>query len=246
MSLLDIEKERSMSNNIRLLVNGCSFSRGPNSWPYYLDRVDLTNLSCAGAGNTYIHETTMSELAQRSYDFVAVMWTGISRVDIKVEDIDRFKNSKYTSWYQSQQNDWPEKTVVPVNDQDFVEKDWVFGCGHINREPALLETRLFESVYKHQSLNQFAKSLLIKIISLQNFLKQLEIPYLFMYYQDYQHELEKHKDLFALIDQNHVYNVNNISHITKSNQWYDTDGEHPGPLAHEFWASLINPFINKY
>ena len=70
-----------------LLVNGCSFSRGPNSWPYFLSNVNLVNLAQAGAGNTYIHETTIAELSQRKYDLVIVMWTGIPRIDFKVNDI---------------------------------------------------------------------------------------------------------------------------------------------------------------
>lgn len=228
---------------MNILVNGCSFSRGPTAWPYHLKDTNIVNLACAGAGIDYIFNTTIAELSQRSYDFVAVMWTSPARIDLKVESIKEFNNSPYTSAYQSLQNDWETKVIVPVNDQDYVEKDWVFGCGHLNKDPALLKTKVFESQYMHQSPDQFTHLTLIKMIALQNTLKQINVPYLFMYYQDYSAELEKHKSLYQQLDQRCIYNKHNIYTITKQNCWYDPDGIHPGLLAHQHWANLIAPFI---
>jgi hypothetical protein len=235
-----------MTNKLNLLVNGCSFSRGPTAWPYHLLNVNVTNLACAGAGNDYIHDTTIAELANRPYDFVAVMWSGISRVDLQVEDIKQFTQSKYTSQYQSTCNDWHDKIIEPVNDQDYVEKDWVFGCGHINGESALLNTRVFDSIYRYQSNIQFARSLLIKMISLQGVLKQLQIPYLFMYYQDYELILKQFLNLYNMLDQRQIFNNNNISNIAKENNWYEDDQHHPNKIAHAEWAKIITPLFNKY
>ena len=228
-----------------LLVNGCSFSRGPGSWPYYLKYQNIVNLAQAGAGNTYIHETTMGELAQRSYDFVIVMWTGIHRVDLKVSNIEDFAESKYTSQYQHQQNDWLEKVVHPINDQDYVEKNWVFGCGHINNELALRRSKIFDGVYKHVGQLQFVDGLLIKMISLQNTLKQMQIPYLFTFYEDYDNDLKANKSLYSMLDQNQIYNKENIIRITKTNQWFDQDGIHPGVVAHCTWAQLVQTKIEE-
>ena len=50
---------------MRLLVNGCSFSRGSTAWPNHITKLaaaNLINLAQAGAGNTYIAQTTQSEL----------------------------------------------------------------------------------------------------------------------------------------------------------------------------------------
>jgi hypothetical protein len=235
-----------MTNKLNLLVNGCSFSRGPTSWPYHLQNVNVTNLACAGAGNSYIHDTTITELASRSYDFVAVMWTGIARVDLQVEDIKQFGQSKYTSQYQSTQNDWANKIMEPVNDQDYVEKNWVFGCGHINGESALLSTRVFDSIYRYQSDIQFARGLLVKMISLQSVLKQLDIPYLFMYYQDYEPVLKQFLNLYNMLDQRQIFNSNNINNIAKENNWYEDDQSHPNKIAHAEWAKLITLLVNKY
>ena len=77
----------------KILVNGCSFSRGENSWPYQLQDLmnfDLVNLAQAACGNTYILESTISELSHRHYDFIIIMWSGVDRVDQRVDDIELF------------------------------------------------------------------------------------------------------------------------------------------------------------
>lgn len=234
---------RVLGKTMNLLVNGCSFSRGPTSWPYYINKANIVNLACAGAGVDYIFNTTIAELSQRRYDFVAIMWTAATRIDLKVNDLADFNSSPYTSAYQSTRNDWAEKVIFPINDQDYVEKDWVFGCGHINNDPTLEKTKAFERQYFYQDAAQFTYLLLIKMIALQNTLKQLNIPYLFMYYQDYSQELQEHTELYQQLDQNCIYNEQNIYTITKENNWYEQDGIHPGPRAHQQWAGLIAPLI---
>ena len=229
---------------MNILVNGCSFSRGPTSWPYHLN-ADIVNLACSGAGNDYIFNSTISELSQRQYNFVAIMWTQPSRIDVKVNDIQKFANSPYTSAYQANRNDWAEKVIEPINDQDFVEKDWVYGCGFLNRDTALLKTKLFDRHYFYQDDSQFNYLTLIKIIAMQNTLKQMNTPYLFMYFRDYEIELAKIPHLYQQLDQSHIYNKQNIYTITKENNWYDADGLHPGLQAHQRWAELITPLITK-
>ena len=220
-----------------MLINGCSFSRGPDSWPYHLG-CNIVNLAQAGAGNTYIHESTVTELSKRKYDAVTIMWTSPQRLDLRVDDISVFSESKYTSFYQKLQNDWPEKVVCPVNDQDYVDPNWVFGCGHINGEKALKNLRAFDSIYKFQSQDQFNQAFLIKLISTQNTLKQLNIPHLCTFYHPYFDGLKDY-DLFKLVDMSSIYNDKNILDIMKLNNWYDVDGIHPGKQAHQAWANII-------
>jgi hypothetical protein len=229
----------------RLLVNGCSFSRGPGSWPYFLSGYDVVNLAQAGAGNIYIHETTIAELTKRSYDFVVVMWSGLHRIDLKVADISLFSESTCTSQYQHQQNDWPEKIIIPVNDQDYVEKDWVFGCGGINKDSVIRKSKIFEQIHKYVDESQFVYGCLIKMISLQNVLKQMKIPYLFTFYQDYEETLKMYPSLYNALDHIRIYNQENIYNITKKNNWFADDNIHPGIPAHQAWASLIQPKIDE-
>ena len=228
---------------MNLLVNGCSFSRGPTAWPYHLTNVNLVNLACSGAGNDYIFNSTIAELSQRSYDFVAIMWSQPSRIDVKVNDISQFSETPYTSAYQATRNDWAEKVIDPVNDQDYVEKDWVYGCGFLNSDSTLIKTKLFDQHYFYQDDQQFNYLTLIKMITMQNTLKQMGIPYLFTYFRDYAGNLARIPHLYNMLDQSRIYNDENIYTITKNNNWFDEDGSHPGSQAHQHWANLITPLI---
>lgn len=231
---------------MKLLVNGCSFSRGPTAWANHLARwldADLINLAQAGAGNTYIAQTTQAELAKREYDLVVVMWSGIERIDIQVDRIQDFNQTKYTSYYQSSQNDWPQKIVVPINDQDYVEKDWVFGIAHINRDDFLVRHGLFEKQYQCQNHKQHIQRSLFLIISLQSYLKIRKIPYVFAFYQNYVDQLETCDYLYQQLDFKHIYNSTNLADISIELDSFDSDQIHPGPMAHETWASNLYRWI---
>lgn len=230
-----------------MLVNGCSFSRGPKSWPYYLAEylnVDLVNLAQSGAGNTYIQESTVDELSQRAYDYVVIMWTGLSRLDYRVSEISKFSQSSYTSKYQKTRNDWAEKNIVPVNDQDYVADNWVFGCGHINSETPVVESGLFDGVYKHLDYSQLVYHSLQKIIALQSFLKSTNNNYLFTFYQDYINDFQMHPTLYRLLDQQKMYIADNLYSIAKKHNDYADDNLHPGIKSHESWAKLIKNAIS--
>lgn len=236
-------------DKLRALINGCSFSRGPISWPYFLTTVDqttLTNLACAGAGNTYIHETTVKALADFAwYDLVLIMWTGVHRVDFKVDDLETFKSTRYSSWYQSQQNNWAEKITEPFDDQTLVEKDWIFGCGHYNGELHLRNTAAFNGIYRYQNLPQFRYHFLQRVIALQSLLKNLNMPYVFMFYKDYVSDLQEHENLCKLVDWNNCFIDDNINNIAVQNNWFDDDGIHPGIEAHQLWAEKLDDFIKE-
>tara|TARA_B100001939_G_C16879162_1_gene590082 strand:+ start:189 stop:893 length:705 start_codon:yes stop_codon:yes gene_type:complete len=224
---------------MKILVNGCSFSRGPISWPYYLSGLtDVTgqnviNLACAGAGNTYIHDTTTRILYDQPFDLVLIMWTGMTRVDMQVENIDQFGSTTYTSNYQKNHNDWPKKIISPVNDQSFVEDDWLFGCGALNHDAEL--TKVFKSIYQYTSQSQFVNKFMINVVSLQNTLKQLKIPYAFSFYTDYVKEIAHSK----MIDWKNCVLSDNIDNVAKRLNSYDTDGSHPGLQANKEWAKCV-------
>lgn len=228
--------------NKRVLVNGCSFSRGPISWPYHLQQhveFDLTNLALSGAGNTYIHNSTISELSHRQYDFVFVMWTGLQRNDIQVDNISVFDKC-ITSRSQSLLNDWEEKDIWPVNDQDYVEKDWVF----VGLDNEFIQRIKFSEYIKYRSRRNETYQSLMQMVTLQSVLKQLDIPYVFSFYNDYTDELKQYLDLYALLDQTCICRANNISTIAQKLKSYDVDGYHPGNDANQAWASTLLEFIN--
>jgi len=235
-------------DKLRTLVNGCSFSRGPIAWPYFLQTVDqtnITNLACAGAGNTYIHETTVSALADFPYyDLVLIMWTGVHRVDMKISDQQRFSLSRYSSWYQSKQNNWAEKITEPFDDQTLVEKDWIFGCGHYNGERHLRKTAAFDGIYRYQDLREFRYHFLQRVIALQSVLKNMNIPYVFMFYKNYIDELQEYENLCKLVDWHNCFIDDNINDIATRNNWF-ADGIHPSLEANQVWAEKLDEFIKE-
>jgi hypothetical protein len=231
---------------MNLLVNGGSLSRGPGSWPYVLQQAfdcDMVNLSQSGCGNTYLHETTISELAQRNYDLVIVQWTPFIRFDYKVRDIGQFWDTKFTSHYQSMQNDWPDKIVNPVNDQDYVEKDWIFGCGYsVNSEKNNALGQAFEDFYTFAGPAEYMYHALIKIISLQSFLQAHSIPYLFCFGREFK-LLPRYRHLNQLLDYSKMFTECYLYDMAQQNNWWGPDGIHPNDVAYQRYAELLIPKI---
>ena len=229
-----------------VLVNGCSFSRGPGSWPYHLQKnlnFNLVNLSQAAAGNLYIHNATISEITKRSYDLVIIMWSGLERVDVQVENISLFSQTALTSYSQSKLNDWPEKIVYPVNDQDYVEKNWVLAAG--NTDEYLKSIKFADTQYRYVGREQAIQQSLIHMISLQSVLKQMNIPYFFTFYRNYIPTLEKHF-LFQHLDTNNMYTDQTIQDIANKHNSFAPDKQHPGDIAHKMWADLLEPKLYEY
>lgn len=231
---------------MNILVNGTSISRGDQSWPYYLQgsvgqNFNLTNLAQAGSGNTYIHESTVEEISQRPYDLVMIQWTYTNRLDFRVKDISRFRDTAYTSEYQSKQNDWPGKIIYPVNDQDYVQKDWIFGCGYINEQKDDSIGRVFKEYYNAVGSSEQMFSSLVKIISLQNTLKQLNIPYVFIEYRPMT-RFDRFNNLYNLIDWEHFYSDVHLFDIAKVKNALD-DTLHPDAECQQIYANHLHKYL---
>ena len=234
---------------MNVLVNGASICRGDGSWPYYLQekaqtKFDLVNLAQSGAGNYYLHDSTISEIAKRPYNLVMVMWSYIERFDFRVKNITTFQDTEYNSWYSLRQNDWPSKKIHPVNDQEYVEDNWVFGCGYINQQ---LDThsvgRVLKEYYREVGTREFMSTTLIKIITLQNTLKALGIPYVFMNYRP----LLKTKEfdhLYSIIDWSNFYDGPYLHHLAKEyNDFNDT--LHPKTTSQQAYTNHVYEFLLK-
>ena len=233
---------------MNILVNGSSISRGPNSWPYLVQEyfnANLINLSLAGAGNTYMHEATISELARRDYDLVIIQWTTHQRVDYKVKNINLFDGTIYTSKYQSEHNDWPKKIIWPINDQDYVEKDWIFGCGYaVNNDRHEHLQRAFEDFYNYTGASEQHYHTLMKIISLQSYLKVKGIPYVFCFGRPFK-LFDRFDHLNQQLDQSKFFTDQYILDIASDNDLWDTDRLHPSATAYKMFADAIIPKITS-
>jgi hypothetical protein len=233
---------------MNIFVNGGSISQGPGTWPYLVQqhyKADMVNLSQAGAGNTYVSQATISELSQRTYDLVLIQWTPFIRFDYKVKNIELFKNTIYTSKCQSEHNDWPGKIIYPVNDQDFVERDWIFGGGRaMNNDPDLELTRAFDGFYNYAGASEYMYHALMSIIALQSYLKVKQLPYLFCFGRPWR-MFDRYQHLNSQLDQSHMFTTAYIYDLVEKNNWYADDGYHPNALAYEEFAKLIIPSIEQ-
>ena len=239
---------------MNILINGASVSTGEYSWPYLLQKnlnCNLVNLARPMCGATYIHETTIAELSERSYDLVLIMWAdGINRIDYKLspDSISTyFLNKKYTSLEQTKNYDWPEKIIYPVNDQEVSQKDWVFGAGYLDpRSRDDVNAELFSGYYKFTSHKEQLFYTLIRIISLQGVLKSMHVPYRFIFFTPLSGR-SKFPKLFELIDFEMVYNGDSLKTIAVENNWMEGGkfDAHPNKLAQEMFATQLTNYIQN-
>ena len=233
---------------MNVLINGASICRGPESWPYVLQQkihseFNIVNLAQSGAGNYYIHESTVSEISKRPYNLVMIMWSYSDRFDFRVRDIGLFRDTQSTSWYSLRQNDWPSKKIYPVNDQDYVEDNWVFGCGYLNQRLNDSVGRVLKEYYRVAGSQEFMSHTLIKIISLQNTLKVLDIPYVFMNYRPML-KLKEFDNLYNIIDWSMFYDGPYLNHLAKEYNDFD-DTLHPKITSQTVYASHVYDYLCK-
>lgn len=227
---------------MKILLNGTCGSRGEGSWPYYLSEFiecDLVNLSISGAGNAFIHDVTIGEISKRNYDMVLVMWAESRHCSLKVNDISKFSDSKNTSLYQSSLNDWPSKVIFPINDQDYVEKDWICNAGYLDGNTDSV-AKFFSEYHKSVSYKQIYESDLIKMISLQNTFKALRQPYVFLYGRPFT-KFKRYEHLYKMIDWNNFYTGDTLVEIAKrtDEKSIDPNGKYPGMTGQRYYASLV-------
>lgn len=235
-------------NPLRLLVNGTCLSRGPGSWPYFLEsqlQAHMVNLSVAGVGNSYVFESTMRELCRRTYDLVVLTWSTSHHVAVRVDDIEQFRDSKNTSLHQSSVNDWPEKIESPVNDQDYVEKNWIMNVGSMTgiRDSV---SRFFDFYHTYVKFPQSLERDLTNIIAMQSFLRCQNTPYLFVYTRPIK-RYQRFDYLYRQIDWSAWYlehslptiaQLENGRYSSNDDLWVNTDG-------HRLYADLLCQHIQN-
>ena len=217
--------QTEVNSNLKILVVGPSVTLGPEAWPNYIKNklgCDLVNLSLIGAGNTYIHDTTIQEIARRQYDMVVVSWTYAQRWEFKTQHTAAVKE------WQSLQN--------PHYDR--LEKSWAFA--HTDFADYTINSYREQLFRSHGALTNSRRlrleATLIKIISLQSILKATGTPYLFTFYRPLAGYQIRFPELYAMLDWDNIM-PEYLYTIAKNRGWIDID--HPSSDAHACYAELL-------
>jgi hypothetical protein len=215
-----------------IFTNGCSFTSGPDSWPYRLrDKTgcNIINFGLGGAGNKYIHDTSIRELMTRKYDLALIMWSGTPRLDIKVDDISMFAAAgANTSNNQISHHKWKEKVIHPVDEADYIEPNWVFLTTEYDYG---LLPKMYGQIRKVKNLDIYDEQTYIYQISLEAVLKNLNIPYLFMHF--------KGRKFSPALDPANVLKYDNLYDVAVRTNNLADDGYHPNRAAQDQWADII-------
>jgi hypothetical protein len=244
---------------MKILVSGCSFTQwpeypgGPNiCWPKFLKEInpeyEITSVAEAAAGNQYICDSVIRATAEKSYDQVLVMWSGVSRLD--------YLTSLSDPAWEELFNSYGFFRRIPN-----AELGYIFSGGQMGtwfKNP--VAHKMFYEMYKVSSPLSLATINLQEIVKLQGHLKSKNIPYRFMSYVNYwTHgtDLSPNGD-FGVLDypelnyllreidfSQWIFGEDNrcIYDIAKDMNNFQADGFHPGDDAQRRWAELINRVI---
>ena len=109
-----------------------------------------------GAGNQYIADSVILELSQASHDCVLVMWSGLQRIDLIVDDLAKKSNI--------------EQPIADIN--YYPVGDYFASSGYL-------------SVIKSGNEFTRGLRSLLEMLKLQSFLQNKKQPYYFMSYINY-------------------------------------------------------------
>lgn len=236
---------------MKILVNGASLSAGPWTWPYRVKEMlncEMTNIALPAMGNTYIHESTVAELAKNKYDLVLIMWCdSIVRIDWKIDNVDKLEDKN-----------WASQSLAGIkgpyhNDYEAVQKDWISSTGFLveqyqKRLPREDQTDLNQLFYDYYSVvkkPQLVFHDLIKMISLQGVLKSMNIPYVFMRSGPGVQHVD-YTELYASLDNKHFYNEVYIKPLCYINGWMtDEEVPHPTEQGNVEFANHLVTYLKK-
>jgi len=232
---------------MKILVNGSSLSAQPDTWPYQLQKrlsCDMINLSMPGCGNDYVHDTTISQVALNSYDLVLIMWPMVpTRTDWAIDTVPLLMDNTDSNGFVSE---WYAANLVPESSRHHIERNWIFGMSHIidqhqqtppERRSAV--SNIFSEYYQHVRAPQLFRTSLLRTITLQNTLKQMAVPFVFMLNCQFD-RLPRFAHINSLIDWDCYYTDQHLSDYAKQHGLIDpSDPLHVLEQAHIEFADLL-------
>jgi hypothetical protein len=211
---------------MKILVNGASPAVSFQTWPDYLKKKtghEVVNLAQDGAGSTYIHDSTILELSRRNYDLVVIQWVDFERIEYRV-------NQKMA---ENKRGLWALKTNPHHH---YVQNDWVFRPTTFKHDSTNEEIKLFENLHtKFSSSEILLTKHLTAVVSLQGFLKSMDVPYVFCFYRN-PVGFHRCQSLYSLIDDTHVYEDSLYQYAKQHKQFYE---RHPTHEAQEAYTNRL-------
>jgi hypothetical protein len=224
---------------MKVLVCGTSIalpvSWGQKTWVHYLEQklnCEMINLSRVGCGNQYIHDSVITEVVERDYDLVVVSWSSFNNV---LEVRSRIKQKIF---------DWD---IIGGNPHsEYLQSDWIWDHvpDHaIENESGIELKRDFFNAYLRLAQSDHQTSIqttLINVISLQNTLKALNIPYMFTFPRKLV-RLKRHARYHAQIDWSLVDNNHLYTDARRMRHW---ENNHPTEAAYQWYADCVYEFLS--
>lgn len=254
----------SISNHMKILISGCSFSHwpeypgGPNiCWPKYLaelhPEIQFKNIAEPAAGNQYISSSVMTSVLENRPDHVIVMWSGVSRLDYLTSLEDPAWERMYDSYgFYRRIDQCPSKL------------GWIFSGGQTGTWYANpVAERMFREMYKVSNPLSLGYINIMEMIKLQNFLENKKISYHFMSYVNYWNDQEhvsrngdfgvlKFPELRLLINEINfepwIFSDglrNGIYEMAQQQNSFQPDGFHPGDAVSSQWAQVVSDRLRK-
>jgi hypothetical protein len=223
-----------------LITTGCSFTAEGiwpdyslwKSWPYFLGKIvnrEVINKGTTAVGNFYIvnklYETLDTSKYNSDNSIVIVMWSGIDRVDLVVND-EEFYHFKR----------------VGIRDQ------WVHSGGkEFNQSRG--KDRYWYNYYKtyHTEQDSYTQTLQ-HMLGAQEFLTNRKIPYLFLTYKDIftdrRRKYKRAKNLENHINWDRFHFPNGefggeFEWVKDNNLTWSEDGIHPSEESHKKYAEYL-------
>ena len=226
-------------NKKYLITTGCSFTTSYSgrwkSWPYFFGKIvnrEVINKGTTAVGNFYIvnklYETIDTSKYNSDNSIVIVMWSGIDRVDLVVND-EEFYHSKR----------------VDIRDQ------WVHsGSGSKDFNQSLIKDRYWYNYYKtyHTEEDSYLQTLQ-HMLGAQEFLTNRKIPYLFLTYKDIftdrRRKYKRAKNLENHINWDRFHFPNGefggeFEWVKDNNLTWSGDGIHPSQESHKKYVEYLH------
>jgi hypothetical protein len=214
---------------MNILVNGSCFCRGgffgeEIGWVDIIQerlKCNIDNFSLRGAGYNYVSETTVNILKKQKYDAVVILWPQLYRVSVKTSNLETFPKKEKTSYSVINQTERATKIAnvhsksVNIIDPKMFEEDWVFNNYPTLKPKWLVSDEPWFDFLKYTDYKTVATSNLLQAYTLQQYLKSLDMPFLFYFGKRSRFALEYQRE-HQIFDESAVDLTNNFVNTSRS------------------------------